>query len=65
MMKVKEVKTKVQATSRQMTGSGSPLSKIPSGKGILDVKRQFILDRYKDEMGPVSNCLIIIILLAK
>ncbi len=57
MTKVKEIKTKVQAGSRKMAGVGSPLSKIPSGKGILDVKKQFIIDRYKDEMGPVSGLL--------
>ena len=55
MTKVKEIKTKVQAASRKMAGVGSPLSKIPSGKGILDVKKQFIIDRYKDKMGPVSG----------
>jgi len=55
MTKVKEVKTKVQAAPRKMAGVGSPLSKIPSGKGILDVKKSFIIDRYKDEMGPVST----------
>ncbi len=42
-----------------MAGVGSPLSTIPSGKGILDVKRQFIIDRYNDKMGPVSSCAII------
>ena len=57
MMKVKEVKMKVQATSRKMVGIGTPLSKILSGKGTVDVKQQFIVDRYKDEMGPVSSCL--------
>ena len=55
MTKVKEIKTKVQAASRKMAGVGSPLSKIPSRKGILDVKKQFIIDRYKDKMGPVSG----------
>jgi hypothetical protein len=44
MTKAKEVKTKVQAALRKMAGVGSPLSTIPSGKGILDVKRQFIID---------------------
>jgi hypothetical protein len=34
MSKVKAIKTKVQAVSRKMAGIGSPLSKIPSGKGI-------------------------------
>jgi hypothetical protein len=60
MTKVKEVKTKVQAASRKMAGVGSPLSSIPSGKGILDAKRQFIIDCYKDKMGPVSSSMIII-----
>jgi len=55
MTKVKEVKAKVQVASRKMAGVGSPLSKISSGKGILDVKKLFIIDRYKDEMGPVST----------
>ena len=55
MTKVKEIKTKVQAALLKMAGVGTPLSKIPSGKGILDVKKQFIIDRYKGEMGPVSD----------
>ena len=44
MMKVKEVKMKVQATSRKMVGIGTPLSKIPSGKGMMLSNNSSLID---------------------
>ena len=52
--KVLDVKTKVRAVTRLLDGIGTPLSKIPSGRGINDVKEQFILNDYKAVMGAVS-----------
>jgi hypothetical protein len=52
--KVLDVKKKVQAVTRLIDGIGTPLSKIPSGRGINDVKDQFILNDYKAVMGAVS-----------
>lgn len=52
--KVLDVKKKVQAVTRSIDGIGTPLSKIPSGRGLNDVKDQFILDDYKAVMGAVS-----------
>jgi hypothetical protein len=52
--KVLDVKKKVQAVTRLIDGIGTPLSKIPSGRGINDVKDKFILNDYKAVMGAVS-----------
>ena len=52
--KVLDVKKKVQAVTRQIDGIGTPLSKIPSGRGLNDVRDQFILTDYKAVMGAVS-----------
>ena len=52
--KVLDVKKKVQAVTRQIDGIGTPLSKIPSGCGLNDVRNQFILTDYKAVMGAVS-----------
>jgi hypothetical protein len=52
--KVLDVKKKVQAVTRLIDGIGTPLSKIPSGRGLNDVKDQFILNDYKAVMGAVS-----------
>ena len=49
-----DVKKKVQAVTRLIDGIGTPLSKIPSGRGINDVKDKFILNDYKAVMGAVS-----------
>ncbi len=54
--KVKDTKTKVQAVTRQINGLGTPLSKIPSGCRLRDVREQFILKDYKTVMGAV--CLL-------
>ena len=54
--KVLDVKKKVQAVTRLVDGIGSPLSKIPSGRGLNDVRKQFILTDYKSVMGEVSQC---------
>jgi hypothetical protein len=53
---VLDVKKKVQAVTRSVDGIGTPLSKIPSGRGLNDVRRQFILNYYKAVMGEVSQC---------
>jgi len=53
--KVLDVKKKVQAVTRLIDGIGTPLSKIPSGRGLNDVKDQFILNDYKAVMGAVST----------
>ena len=55
--KVLDVKKKVQAVTRLIDGIGTPLSKIPSGRGLNDVKDQFILNDYKAVMGAVSTVL--------
>ena len=55
--KVLDTKTKVQAVTRAIDGIGTPLSKIPSGRGLTDVRQQFILKDYKAVMGAVSVCL--------
>ena len=47
--KVLDVKNKVQAVTRLVSGVGTP------GRGLNDVKEQFILDDYKSVMGPVSH----------
>ena len=52
--KVLDTKKKVQAVTRKLSGIGTPLSHIPSGRGLTDVKQQFILQDYKAVMGPVS-----------
>ena len=52
--KVLDTKKKVQAVTRKLSGIGTPLSQIPSGRGLTDVKQQFILQDYKAVMGPVS-----------
>jgi hypothetical protein len=30
------------------------LSKLPSGRDIIDIRNSYILKKYKQEMGPVS-----------
>jgi len=52
--KVLDVKKKVQAVTRLVDGIGTLLSKIPSGRGLVDVKNQFILADYNAVMGAVS-----------
>jgi len=54
--KVLDVKKKVQAVTRSVDGIGTPLSKIPSGRGLSNVRRQFILNDYKTVMGEVRQC---------
>ena len=56
--KVLNTKSKVQAVTRQNNGLGTPLSKIPSGRGLRDVRELFILKDYKAVMGEVSLCYI-------
>jgi hypothetical protein len=56
--KVMNSKTRVQAVTHQINGLGTPLSKIPSGCGLRDVREQFILSDYKAVMGEVSLCYI-------
>lgn len=60
-LKVVDVKKRVQAVTRKIDGIGTPLSKIPSGRGIRDVIDKFILDDYKAVMGVVSICLFIVV----
>ena len=55
--KVLDTKTKAQAVTRTIDGIGTPSSKIPSGRGLTDVRQQFILKDYKAVMGAVSVCL--------
>ena len=54
--KVLDVKKKVQVITRVIDGIGTPLSKIPSGRGLNDVPREFILNDYKAVMGEVRKC---------
>ena len=53
--KVLDVKKKVQAVTCLIDGIGTPLSKIPSGRRLNNVRRQFILNDYKAMMGEVSQ----------
>ncbi len=39
--KVLDTKAKAQAVTRAIDGIGTPLSKIPSGRGLTDVRQQF------------------------
>ncbi len=54
--KVLDVKKKVQVVTRVIDGIGTPLSKIPSGRGLNDDCRDFILNDYKAVMGEVRKC---------
>jgi hypothetical protein len=54
--KVLDVKKKVQAVTGSIDGIRTPLSKIPSGRGLNDLQRQFIPNDYKAVMGKVSQC---------
>jgi len=49
----REAKKTVQAIVRQIP----TLSKLPSGKDIIDVRNAFILKEYKAEKGEVSSLL--------
>ena len=55
--KVLDTRSKTQSVTRSIDGIGTPLSKIPSGRGLSDVRQQFILKDYKAVMGAVSVCL--------
>ena len=46
--KVKLVKPQVQAVCRTLN-----LSKLPSGRGINDVKKEYIIQKYRETMGEV------------
>ena len=46
--KVKLVKPQVQAVCRTLN-----LSKLPSGRGINDVKKEYIIQKYREMMGEV------------
>ena len=48
-------KARVMAT--KLKGFGTPLHKIPSGKSLMDVKENFILEKYKEYFGKV--CLLL------
>ena len=50
-MRKREAKKEVQAIVRQTP----TLSKLPSGKDIIDVRNAFILKEYKAEKGEVRN----------
>jgi hypothetical protein len=52
--KVIDTKQKVKSVTGKLDGIGTPLSKIPSGRGLTDVREQFILEDYKAVMGAVS-----------
>jgi hypothetical protein len=52
--KVIDTKAKVKSVTGKLDGIGTPLSKIPSGRGLTDVREQFILKDYKAVMGSVS-----------
>ena len=39
--------------SMKLKGIGTPLHDIPSGKSLMDVKDNFILDKYKEFLGEV------------
>jgi hypothetical protein len=46
--KVKLIKPQVQAVCRTLN-----LSKLPSGRGINDVKKEYIIQKYREMMGEV------------
>jgi hypothetical protein len=48
-LRTREAKSKVQAIVRQIP----TLTKLPSGKDIIDVRNAFILKEYKAEKGEV------------
>jgi hypothetical protein len=52
-LRTREAKKMVQAIVRQIP----TLSKLPSGKDIIDVRNAFILKEYKAEKGEVSSLL--------
>ena len=52
--KVTDTKQKVKSVTAKLDGIGTPLSKIPSGRGLINVKELFILEDYKAVMGSVS-----------
>ena len=45
-------KARVMAT--KLKGFGTPLHEIPSGKSLMDVKENFILEKYKEHLGEVG-----------
>jgi hypothetical protein len=52
--RTREAKTKVQAIMRQIP----TISKLPSGRDIIDVRNAFILKEYKAEKGEVGDVLV-------
>jgi hypothetical protein len=55
-----DVMTKVRAMSASIKRIGTPLSDIPSGKSLGDVRFAFIVNKYKEQLGPVSKQFIIL-----
>ena len=53
--KILDVKKKVQAVTHVIDGIGTPLSKIPSDRGLNNVRKDFILNDYKAVMGEVRK----------
>ncbi len=41
--------------STKLKGIGTPLHDIPSGKSLMDVKDDFVLEKYKEVLGEVRE----------
>jgi hypothetical protein len=56
--------TKVRAMSASIKGIGTPLSATPSSKSLGNVSFAFIVNKYKENLGPVSKQCIILYCIA-
>ena len=54
LIKAEDTMGKVRAMSSSIQGIGTPLHKLPSGKGLRDVWIEFVEKKYKEHLPEVS-----------
>ena len=55
LTKVEDSLQKARVMSTKLKGIGTPLHDIPSGKSLMDVKDNFVLEKYKEFLGEVRE----------
>ena len=55
LIKAEDTMGKVRAMAASIQGIGTPLHKLPSGKGLRDVWMEFVEKKYKEHLPEVSS----------
>lgn len=53
LAKAEDIITKVRGTGALIKGIGTPLHRIPSGKSLSDIRMEFIIEKYKENVEKV------------